>query len=664
VPVANCPSCGGPIDFKIGSSVVVICDFCHSVVARGDVAPELIGKVGTLVDTGSPLRRDLPGMYRKVGFRLTGRTQMRHSMGGVWDEWYAAFDDGRWGWIAEAQGRYYVTFKAEATDLPPSGALNPGDTYRDLVVDETGSATVIAGEGEIPWRVEPNAEYEYADLSGPNDRFATIDYSEDTPLLFAGEQATLEALGIDIRLEAGRTTRVKAVRLNCTNCGGPLDLVAPDQAERIICPNCGGIHDVAEGNLQFLRALGTKGPKPLIPLGTKGKLDEKNLIVAGFLQRSVTEDDEKFYWHEYLVFEPATKGFHWLIESDGHWSFASAISSAEVDDPNRNGAAKTVTYKKQIFKIFADAQATVEYVVGEFTWRVEVGEMTRAVDYIAPPLGISKESTGSKKSKEIDYTVAHYVTRDAIEAAFNVKGLPRPTGVGMIQPYEGVNAGGVWSKLLLGLIVMAILLALTRPRHIVSNEIYQFDQPETAPTWGADTTPPNTTGKEKSRVIFTKPFQLAGGRNLEVIGYSDIHNAWVYVGGDIVNSETGQIESFDLPLEYWEGYDGGEHWSEGSKGRTVYIPALPAGTYTMRLEGQWEGDTRPNAQVELKEGVFRWSHFWLALLLLSIPAVLFNFRRAAFEGRRWSEAGFTQVGTRKGESTDESPPVRHGRLPP
>lgn len=647
MPVTNCPSCGGPIEFKIGSSVVVICDHCHSVVARGDVAPELIGKVGALVDTGSPLRRDLPGKYRNVGFRLTGRTQMRHSMGGVWDEWYAAFDDNRWGWIAEAQGRYYVTFRTEATDLPPDGALNPGDQYRDLVVDETGTASVIAGEGEIPWRVESGTEYGYADLSGPNSRFATIDYSEETPLLFAGEQTSLAALGIDIKLEAGRTTRVKAERLNCSNCGGPLNLVAPDQAERIICPNCGGVHDVSEGNLKYLKALGTKGPKPLIPLGTKGKLDGKELVVAGFLQRSVTVDGEKYYWHEYMLFEPATKGFHWLIESDGHWSFASAVASAEVEDSSRPGSAKTISYQKKTFRIFADETAKVEHVVGEFTWRVEVGETARAIDYIAPPLGISKEITGGKQSKEINYTLAHYVTRDEIAAAFGVKTLPRPTGVGMIQPYAGVDIGGLWSKLFIGVILMAIILGITRPRHIVSNEVYQFDQPEVAATWGADTTPPNTTGKDKSRVIFTKPFQLTGGRNLEVIGYSDVHNAWVYVGGDIVNDSTGQIESFDLPIEYWEGNDGGEHWTEGSRTRVVYIPALPAGSYTMRLEGQWEGNTNPSVQVELKEGVFRWSHFWLALFFITAPAILFIIRRGTFESRRWAEAGFTLAGTRR-----------------
>ena len=132
--VANCPACGGPIEFSIGSSIVVICDHCRSVVARTDRALEDLGKVAALVDTGTPFRRDLPGKFHGTGFRLVGRTQMEHSAGGIWDEWYAAFDDGRWGWIAEAQGRFYLTFAAAAEGLPSSEQIEVGGTLGDLVV--------------------------------------------------------------------------------------------------------------------------------------------------------------------------------------------------------------------------------------------------------------------------------------------------------------------------------------------------------------------------------------------------------------------------------------------------------------------------------------------------------------------------------------------------
>ncbi|MCA1593465.1 MAG: hypothetical protein LC754_12615 [Acidobacteria bacterium] len=102
---ANCPACGAPVTFKTGSSVVVVCDYCNSVVARTDRALEDLGKVADVVESGSPLAVGLKGVCRGVAFELTGRAQLGHAAGGMWDEWYAAFADGRWGWLAEAHQR-------------------------------------------------------------------------------------------------------------------------------------------------------------------------------------------------------------------------------------------------------------------------------------------------------------------------------------------------------------------------------------------------------------------------------------------------------------------------------------------------------------------------------------------------------------------------------
>ncbi|MEA2568941.1 MAG: hypothetical protein QOI24_942 [Acidobacteriota bacterium] len=642
--VANCPSCGAAIEFAVGSSIVVVCDYCRSVVARTDRALEDLGKIAAIVDTGSPLQRNLPGKYRGVGFRLTGRTQMRHSMGGVWDEWYAAFDDGRWGWIAEAQGRYYVTFKTAATDVPPLSIIEIGGMYRDMVIDEIGKATLVSGEGEIPWRVEPGSEFDYADLSGTGERFATIDYSEDSPLLFHGEQTTLAALGINTGLEPGRRgARITTEKLSCSNCGGPLQLVAPDATERVVCPNCGGIHDVADGGLRYLNALAKKGPQPRIPLGRKGTVDGEEWIVAGFMQRFVTFD-QKYYWTEYLLFNAKTKSFGWLVDSDEHWSIARAIPSAEVSDPLRNDAASSVTYKGKKFKVFQDAKATVSYVVGEFFWRVEVGETSRAVDYIAPPEGITKEISGGKNSREVNYTLARYLPVADVEKAFGVKSLPRPSKVGMIQPYVGHNIGGVFAALVIALFVIAFLLAVTRSRTEVLRESLDLTGES---SWGEPVA--NSNAAQPARAFFTKPFNLTG-KNLRVEAYSPVTNSWVYVAGDIVNEKSGLLEGFDLPVEFYEGYDGGEHWSEGSRTKTVFLSALPAGSYAMRLEAQWPAGSPPSVMVRVTEGVFRWSHFFLALILITIPAIMLAFRRFTFEASRWSESMYTQMGTLRSAS--------------
>jgi hypothetical protein len=648
VAVANCPSCGAPIEFKIGGSIVVVCDYCRTVVARGDRNVEDLGKVAALIDTGSPLRRDLPGKYGGVGFRIAGRTQMRHQAGGVWDEWYAAFDDGRWGWLAEAAGKFYVTFTTAAANLPPFNVIQVGGRMGDLVISEVGTATVISGEGEIPWRVEPGSTYDYADLSGPQGKFATIDYSEETPLFFGGRETNLRELGVDVAPVPGRGQKIKTERLTCSNCGGPLNLIAPDQAQRIICPNCGGVHDIEEGNLKYLEALKQKGPQPKVPLGSKGKVDGDDYVVAGYMQRSVTFD-QRYYWTEYLLFNQQ-KGYRWLVESDHHWSFVWPVNAGDVRDPDPRGSTRTIQYEGRTYRIFGDAMARVEFVLGEFYWRVERGEKVRAVDYTAPPFGISKEITGDT---EINYSHARYMRAEEVESAFNVKGLQRPSTVGMMQPYAGGSVRRGWLLMIAALFVIALFLGVTRSRRVVLDSTFDFSVPDTTAATTTDWS--DTASKsEGSRVIFTTPFKLTGNRNLEIIGSADVSNNWMYVAGDIGDEQsTGLLEPFDLPIEYYEGVDDGEHWSEGNRTQRVFISSLPAGTYTMRLEGQWDAKNRPTpVHIIVREGVFRWSHFILAFFLLTVPAMWMGMKRFGFENSRWSESQFTPMGTVKETSSD------------
>ena len=218
----SCPACGAPIAFKTGSSIVVVCEFCNSVVARGDRKLEDLGKVAALVETGSPLDVGLRGVYQGVAFELTGRAQLGHQAGGVWDEWYAAFQNGHWGWLAEAQGRFYLTFEQslpEQSLIPPFAALQLGGpvaalpTSVPLTVAEMGVATQLGATGEIPYRLEPNQQYEYADLSGPNGIFATLDYSAEPPSVYVGREVTLSEIGLATATPEREARRVAGTQL-------------------------------------------------------------------------------------------------------------------------------------------------------------------------------------------------------------------------------------------------------------------------------------------------------------------------------------------------------------------------------------------------------------------------------------------------------------------
>ena len=78
--------------------------FCRSAIARTDRTLEDLGKVAEIADSESPLRLGLKGEFNGARFELTGRAQMRHELGGYWDEWYATFSNGWVGWLAEDAG--------------------------------------------------------------------------------------------------------------------------------------------------------------------------------------------------------------------------------------------------------------------------------------------------------------------------------------------------------------------------------------------------------------------------------------------------------------------------------------------------------------------------------------------------------------------------------
>jgi hypothetical protein len=416
-------------------------------VARGDKRLEDLGKVADLAETDSPLKVGLRGQHEGKRFALVGRAQYRHAAGGVWDEWYAAFPGNRWGWLAEAQGRFYLTFARKPSENTPLPALAELEVERRLTlgsagefaVAEVGQATTLSAEGEIPYRFEPNRPHDYADLYGPDSAFATLDYSGEAATLYLGREVTLDEIGIaaSARGEERDPRQISARQVSCPQCGGPLTLVAPDKTERVTCPNCLSLLDANQGNLKYLETLQPGEHHPLIPLGTAGKFQGVEYTVIGFMARSVTFDEKDYFWTEYLLYQPR-QGFRWLVNSDRHWNFVRPISAGSV-----RAARDTARFDGRTFRLFQRAQATVRHVLGEFYWKVTVGEVVEGADYIAPPdllsIEISRGESGPEEgarpgAKEANYSLGTWIPHAEIEKAFGVSKLPRGFGVAPNQP--------------------------------------------------------------------------------------------------------------------------------------------------------------------------------------------------------------------------------------
>lgn len=435
---ASCPACGAPVTFGVGS-VVAVCDFCRSAVARHDKKVEDHGKVADLVDTATRLKRGMTGSIKGRGFTVAGRVQYRHPAGGVWDEWYLAFSNGSWGWLAEAQGKLYLTFERKLradAKLPAFETLAVGDSVQlgrdSFAVMERGTATCASAEGEIPWEFRTGAEHRFVDLQDDGGQVATLEYGAQ-PQVFVGRLVTVDDLELagDPWLAEAETLSTSGVQLNCPNCAGPLTLRVPDQSLRVTCPSCNSLLDAQNGKLAYLKTLKSNEKFPiLIPLGKEGKLFGETYTVIGYMRRYATWMGKMFPWNEYLLYSPRV-GFRWLVHNENHWSF--------VQPPTQPLSPKTGSWKQfshdgSYFRLYDRGTAYVRYVIGEFYWRVEVGEKVRTADFIAPPRMISFEWSNTGKSEEVNISEGTYLTVDQVEEAFGVKSIPRPWGVGVIQP--------------------------------------------------------------------------------------------------------------------------------------------------------------------------------------------------------------------------------------
>jgi len=440
--------------------MVTICDYCHTVVARTNKQVVDYGKVGDLLNTRSPLAIGVSGTFRGKGFSIVGRVQYRHPAGGVWDEWYLSMPGEKIGWLAEAQGRFYLLFKKPAKvlgEIPSFESLNLGDRFDlgkelgTITVAEKGIAKAESAEGEIPWAFRPGAEHRFADLGGPNKTFATIDFdlSPETSTfddggdppgrepvnLYIGREVSLAELGITAQAEEGKgVAKTGTAQLNCPQCGGPLELFAPDVSERVTCPSCSALIDCGQGKLEYLTTLKTKkSPRPLLPMGSRARIGNVEWTLIGFLQRYVVYEGKRYYWTEYLLYQPA-EGFRWLVNSDQHWNFVSPVPPGEV-----SGGGMTVAWNGQTFRLYQKGTAYVGYVLGEFYWTISLGETADTRDYIAPPLMLSFEGSGTSVSSEMNISVGRYMPHEEVEAAFGVQDLPRPWGVSPNQPAPPVG---------------------------------------------------------------------------------------------------------------------------------------------------------------------------------------------------------------------------------
>ena len=639
---ASCPSCGAPVVFQSASSILAVCEYCQSTLVRHDQALEDIGKMAALVEDRSPLQLGAEGSYKGVHFALIGRIQIKYGQG-TWNEWHLLFDDMRTGWLSEAGGEYVLTFARYVEDrLPELAELQVGQRFvlasQAWSVSNIEQAECIAGQGELPFKVGAGYPVVTVDLRN-SANFATLDYSETPPLFFVGEAVEFKSLRMT-NLRDGvaiPTATVAAQVFRCPSCGAPLQARSKDILA-VGCATCGAVIDTADPNHRVLTAaLGMRDEKytPRIPLGSKGTLEGKPVEVIGFLVKQSKSDGIAYDWREYLLAgENGT--YRWLTEYNGHWNIVDVLSRP----PTSSGIIEldNVRFGDQSFRHFATTPvAEVIQVAGEFTWRVRRGETCRVLDYVAPPLMLSRESTDSEQN----WSLGTYVAPEVIAEAFKLSGrMIAPIGVYANQPnpWQETNRRVFklfWKLALAAIVLQVFFTYIAGGRTLLRQDVVLSPQME-----------------EDS--VVTREFEVRGKpRKIVVRNSTSLDNNWIGLDLMLVNKASGQAWPVTREIAYYYGRDGGESWSEGSRDDEVVFLNIPPGTYYLTVDPDIapEKPVPVRDTIEVRSGGAGWSNFVMVMIFLSIFPVFTLMRRAAFETGRWAESDHAPVSS--GDSSEE-----------
>lgn len=623
---ASCPSCGAPVEFKSTASLYAVCEYCRSTLLRHGEDLENLGRMADLLEDASLIRIGSEGRFRGVHFGVIGRIQLQHESG-LWNEWHILFDDGRSAWLSEAGGEYVVSAQVAVGEaIPAYESLQVEEAVtlagRSFKVTNLETARCIAGQGELPFKVDAGYDVNTADLRG-GDRFVTIDYSETPPLVFVGYPATFTELNLanlrELRDAAtGGVPNIKAQAFNCPHCASPLAIHSP-QIESLGCASCGSIIGVENEKLRLLSRAAQKVLEvPSLPLGSKGRLHGIDWEVIGYLRRSTCVEGINYFWGEYLLFS-AGEGFAWLVEDQGHWNFARTVSKI----PSVARGQLKFKYDGTEYRHFNAGKAEVEYVVGEFYWRVSVGETCDTDDYIAPPFMLSREYT----QKEVTWSLAEYVDADEVRAAFRTTmPLPSPVGVyaNQVNPWEERHRG--ICRLFWKLAGVALLLQLAF--------VFVFASVVLQHRFVASPSQDEITVKSPEFVLKSE------ARTLVVRHRTDIDNNWLSLTTTLVEKNSGKAWLGLQEISHYSGVDGGESWSEGSKGDEIVFKGVPAGTYYLAIDYELGTDRSRSVvdTIEVERNAPGWSNFVLLMIALVAFPLFSRSWRSAFETRRWSES--------------------------
>jgi hypothetical protein len=182
--------------------------------------------------------------------------------------------------------------------------------------------------------------------------------------------------------------------------------------------------------------------------------------VVGYLERcdvpAPGSDDEVTFWREYLLYH-RQRGFAFLVDAEDGWSVVRPITGVPAQRA-RGG----VLWRDIKYRLTYSYQAQASHVLGEFYWRLKVGQRDKVSDYVGEGAHHQRRLSREESGGEITWSHGQTLTADEVMKAFGLTDRPRASFERDVRPFSGVSElrsrWGTW--LYLGIAFVVLLLVL------------------------------------------------------------------------------------------------------------------------------------------------------------------------------------------------------------
>jgi hypothetical protein len=313
----------------------------------------------------------------------------------------------------------------------------------------------------------------------------------------------------------------------------------------------------------------------------------------------IEDGDPSAATREFLLYHPR-RGSLYLDEYHGEWSLSRATHLAPVQDPFAVRPGDVLgTHDGRQWVADEPGTYSLAHVDGCWPWRAQVGDQLPYAEFAAQD-GSGAIYDVQNDAGEIEYCLGQVLPLAQVRSA---TAKPELAGAKRMK----LDAAGIrrWFRLLLGLSLLAAMVnvGLMAWTCGTGKQIHE------------ETFLPENLRTE----VLSQPFTVTeSGTGLEVqLDVPSLDNSWAALDVALVNSDDGVVGVTDQDVEYYQGVEGGESWSEGGRSASAYLEVEEPGTYRLLLRersGYGESSSSDTAEhsvhVRVKQGVLIW--WWFA----------------------------------------------------